>query len=46
MDAENASILHTLPTCKRYNAVDLNRPDCLSEFIADCRKALAPTSPS
>jgi hypothetical protein len=42
----DAYVTHTVPTCARFDAVDMDEKDSLSDFLAACRKKLSETAPS
>lgn len=36
------AILHPMPTCKRYDDIDLNDENCFVDFVRDLRAKVAP----
>lgn len=45
-DSKDGSISHSMPICKRFNAIDMDVEDSMSNFLADCRKKMSGRAPS
>jgi hypothetical protein len=44
VDAEDAYVCHTEPTCARFDAIDLDQRGSLEDFVRDARIKMAPRS--
>jgi hypothetical protein len=44
VDAEDAYVCHTKPTCARFDAIDLDQRGSLADFVRDARIKMATRS--